>query len=136
MAVHSRSGALALALLVTLAGATAASAAPVAWDFAGSWPLAMKCGTFEYVNTLKVTVASSTKVLGTTTTKYGVGHVVGGTFDGTTANFLNKYRYNGKPFSETWTARLSQNGTVVRGIMVPIGSSGGNCSFSGTRGPG
>jgi hypothetical protein len=123
----------AFAMILTGALPGIASAAPPKPALVGTWKVAVTCSHFDYVNTVVISVASASQVLGSTRHGSDTGKIVGGSFAGTSASFTNKYRLKGKSYAEHWTAALSQNGKVVRGTMTADNPDmGGVCRYTGT----
>jgi hypothetical protein len=119
---------------ILLIGAALASSADASdWTLVGSWRLDVSCKGFAQVNTLVVSEASLTRVLGTTNVNDGYGKIVAGKFDGQNFVLTNKYKWNGRSYTEEWKGSLSRGGKYLRGRFSTDNEQAGGCSFKGPR---
>lgn len=107
-------------------------AAAAEWELEGSWRLNVTCRNFSQVNNVTIGRADESKVLGTTNVDNGFGKIVGGAFDGKNFVFTNKYKYDGRNYTETWRGSLSSGGRSMRGKFESNSAAGG-CSFRGNK---
>ena len=119
------------AFLLYCALSTAADAA--ALKLVGNWRLHVSCRDFTQINTVSVSEATGERVLGTTNVEDGFGKIVGGSFDGENVKFINKYKWNGRTYTETWRGKLSRNGSYLSGAFSTNNTDAGGCRFRGSR---
>lgn len=113
--------------------ASSGAVAQDSWSLVGSWRLNVTCKNFEQVNTVTIGRADGRKVTGTTNVGDAFGKIGAGAFDGVNFEFSNKYRFEGRTYTEIWKGSLSRNGKFMRGAFTTNHAAAGGCRFSGPR---
>lgn len=103
------------------------------WELSGSWRVNVTCRDYTQINNLTIGRADQSRVTGTTNVNDGYGKIEGGAFDGKNFTFTNKYRYDGRTYTEVWTGSLSNGGNSLRGKFKTNNTAAGGCSYRGTR---
>ena len=98
--------------------------------FAGRWRMDAKCSTGRYVINVNLTVATASRVAGTTTSSSGFSTIIlGGKVSGNTIRFRRRTSKFIVKVTDTVTGRLSgasrMTGTITGGV--------GRCTFTASR---